>query len=79
MQEPPDGPRRTPTVGELALLVVDLPGVADHLAVAHVEDGRGCCRGCLLPQTPPAVWPCTLAAVARQARALDRARRFPPD
>ncbi len=29
MQEPPDGPRRTPTVGELALLVVDLPGVAD--------------------------------------------------
>jgi hypothetical protein len=79
VEEPPDQPRRPPTVGELALLVVDLPGVADRLADAHVEDGRGYCRGCLLPQTPPSVWPCTLAAVARQARVLDRARRFPRD
>lgn len=77
MQEPPLPHRKPLTVGELALLVVDLDGVPDRLAALHVDDGRGYCRGCLLPQTPPSVWPCTLAVVAREARILDRARRLP--
>jgi hypothetical protein len=77
VQNPPRGPERPLTTSELALLLVDLDGVPDNLAAAHVDDGRGYCRGCLLPQTAPSVWPCTLAVAAREARALDRARRLP--
>jgi hypothetical protein len=77
VQKPP-GERSSPvTVSELALEVAGLDGVADRLVAAHVDDGRGYCAGCWFPQTPAPVWPCTLHAVGRQARELDRARRLP--
>jgi hypothetical protein len=64
-------------VSELALEVVEFEGLAARLMAVHVDDGRGHCAGCWFPQTPPPVWPCTLFAVAREARSLDRARRLP--
>lgn len=77
MQGPPPDPGKPFTASELAALLVGLDGVPDRLAALHVDDGRDYCRGCLLPQTAPTVWPCTLAVIAREARALDRARRLP--
>jgi hypothetical protein len=77
VEEPPRKPAELLTASEWAALVVDLDGVADRLAATHVDDGGGHCRGCRLPQTPTPVWPCTLAVVAREARALARARQLP--
>jgi hypothetical protein len=77
VQQPPRERSSLVTVSELALEVVQLPGVADRLVAAHVDDGRGYCAGCWFPQTPAPVWPCTLSAIGRQARDLDRARRLP--
>ncbi len=77
MQKPPGEHSSLATVSELALEIVEFDGVADRLIAAHVDDGRGYCGGCWFPQTPAPIWPCTLYAVGRQARELDRVRRLP--
>lgn len=56
------------TTDVLAGLIATLPGVADQLLADHVNDGRGYCKGCALPQAGLARWPCTLHAVAKAAR-----------
>jgi hypothetical protein len=77
VQQSPRDPAALVSVSELALVVVECEGVAARLMAAHVDDGRGHCRGCWLPQAPPPIWPCTLFAVGREARKLDRVRRLP--
>jgi hypothetical protein len=77
VQQPPREPPLLAVVSELAIEIAGFDGVADRLVMAHVDDGRGYCSGCWFPQTPAPVWPCTLHAIGRQARELDRARRLP--
>lgn len=59
-------------LGELALQLGRLGGVAQRLLAVHVPDRHGRCQGCTVPGTglPGAVWPCALhfyATAAAQA------------
>ena len=45
------------------------------LLTQHVDDGRGYCRACSLPQAGFTRWPCTLHAAALVARDLRPTRR----
>ena len=76
MQKSP-GPGDVPPASELALLLVQLPGVPEKLVGAHTADDRGHCRGCTQPQGGTPRWPCTLCATAVQALRIGRVRRLP--
>lgn len=59
-------------LGELALQLGRLGGVAQRLLAVHVPDWHGRCRGCTVPGTglPGAVWPCALHFYAATAAQL---------
>ncbi|WP_214403531.1 hypothetical protein [Pseudonocardia lacus] len=61
---------------DLPRLLSDLGATAvGTLLAQHVDDGRGYCRACSLPQAGPSRWPCTLRAAAVAARDLARRAR----
>lgn len=56
-------------LGELALQLGRLGGVAQRLLAVHVPDRHGRCRGCTVPG---AVWPCALHFYAAAAQLVAR-------
>lgn len=67
----PDGRRRAEPVSAtvLAALLEGIdPTAAFRLLDLHVSDRHGRCRGCALPQTRGAEWPCLTRKVAEEAR-----------
>jgi hypothetical protein len=58
------------TVLQLAKLLATEPACIKALLARHVDDGRGKCRGCTLPQRGYEPWPCityTAAAIAAES------------
>jgi hypothetical protein len=51
-------------VDALAVFLAGQPTAVARLLAEHVDDGRGDCRACSLPQGGYVPWPCTLAAVS---------------
>jgi hypothetical protein len=54
---------------DFAAVLATMPDVIDKLSAEHVPTAEGRCRACTTPGrgTPNARWPCSMAAMAREA------------